>query len=121
MAYSFGTFIPVVVATFALTTAADSQNNPPAQKTAPAASKAAVTAGPPNVMHCCAAHCGTWMLDKGAPVDKPHYGNAAAGSIVIVEHWAPDSVVMNRTDNNPNFRGTAVLTGRALKRRQQHR
>jgi hypothetical protein len=66
--------------------------------------------GPPGEMHICLANCQPWTLDKGAPLDKPHYGNVASGVIVIVERWTRESVLMNRTDYN--VPGTAVLTGK---------
>ena len=65
---------------------------------------------PPATMHVCLANCGVWTLDKGTPFDKPHYGSVAAGSIVIVDRWTRESVVMNRTDYN--VPGKAVLTGK---------
>lgn len=66
---------------------------------------------PPDVMHWCAAHCSTWTLDKGAPFDKPHYGSEASGSVVIVERFTPESVIMQRTDFRP-YPGKALLTGK---------
>lgn len=67
--------------------------------------------GPPSVMHWCSQHCGTWRLDNGPPYDKPHYGSGqASGSIVIVEKFTADSVVMRRIDYRP-YAGTAILTG----------
>jgi hypothetical protein len=71
--------------------------------------KAAVQ-GPPSVMHWCGQHCGTWTLDNGPPFDKPHYGSEALGSIVIVESFTPESVIMHRIDYRP-YPGTADLTG----------
>jgi len=65
---------------------------------------------PPSVMHICLANCGTWTLDKGTPFDKPHYGSVASGSIVVVESWTRQSVLMNRTDYN--VPGAAVLKGK---------
>ena len=62
-------------------------------------------------MHLCLAHCQTWNLDKGAPYDKPHYGNASSGGIVVVERWTPESVVMKRTDFG-QVPGKATLTGK---------
>lgn len=64
----------------------------------------------PNVVHWCAQHCTTWTLDKGAPFDKPHYGNQGVGSIVIVERFTRESVIMQRTDYRP-YPGRAVLKG----------
>jgi hypothetical protein len=61
-------------------------------------------------MHICLANCGTWTLDKGTPFDKPHYGSVASGSIVVVESWTRQSVLMNRTDYN--VPGAAVLKGK---------
>lgn len=64
----------------------------------------------PSTLHWCSQHCSTWTLDKGAPFDKPHYGNQALGSIVIVERFTRESVIMHRTDYRP-YPGTAVLRG----------
>jgi len=66
---------------------------------------------PPSVMHICLAGCQTWTLDKGPPLDKPHYGAVARGSVVIVDRWTRESVIMNRTDYG-QVPGTAVLTGK---------
>jgi hypothetical protein len=44
----------------------------------------------PTVMHFCAAHCTTWNFKNGRSGDGP-YG-------VTIEHWTPDSVVLNRAD-----------------------
>jgi hypothetical protein len=65
---------------------------------------------PPSIMHWCAQHCTTLMLDNGAPFDKPHYGSVAAGSLWTVEKFTPESVIINRTDYRP-YPGTAVMTG----------
>jgi len=67
--------------------------------------------GPPAIMHVCLANCGTWTLDKGPPFDKPHYGSVAGTTLVTVESWTRQSVVMNRTDTG-QVPGTAVLTGK---------
>ena len=68
-------------------------------------------AGPPSVMHVCLANCGTWTLDKGPPFNKPHYGSAASTTLVTVDSWTRESVIMNRTDTG-SVPGTAILTGK---------
>jgi hypothetical protein len=62
-------------------------------------------------MHWCAQHCMTLRLDKGPPLDKPHYGSQALGSIVVVQKFTRESVVMLRTDYG-RFPGRATLTGK---------
>src|ERR1700733_331707 len=64
----------------------------------------------PKVLHWCAQHCTTWTLDSGPPLDQPHYGSRAAGSIVIVQKFGPDGVLMERTDYSP-YPGKAILRG----------
>jgi hypothetical protein len=74
----------------------------------------ALPVSPPRVMHWCSPiHCSTLTLDGGPPFDKPHYGSIASGTgtIITVERWTRDSVILNRSDINPTFRGTAVLRG----------
>jgi hypothetical protein len=68
---------------------------------------------PPEVLHWCAQHCTTWRLDKGPPFDKPHYGIEGQGSIVVVERFSYESVIMERTDLNPP--GKATLRGKVSK------
>ncbi len=64
----------------------------------------------PKVMHWCAQHCTTLVLDKGVPLDKPHYGSESAGSLWIVERFSPESVIIRRTDYRP-YPGKAILKG----------
>lgn len=65
---------------------------------------------PPAVLHWCAQHCSTWTLDQGPPFDKEHYGSQASGSIVVVERFTRELVIMQRTDYRP-YPGRAVLRG----------
>ena len=66
---------------------------------------------PPPVMHWCSLHCSAWVLDYGDPFDKPHYGTRKNGSVVIVERFSPEEVVMQRTDYG-SVPGKATLRGR---------
>ena len=62
------------------------------------------------MLHWCSQHCSTWTLDKGPPFDKPHYGSEALGTIVVVETFTRESVLMYRTDYRP-YPGKATLRG----------
>src|SRR6185369_12585209 len=72
----------------------------------PVAKHPAVPKGLPSIMHWCSKHCTTlvWRTD--------HYTEIAAPgrSIVTVESFTPESIVLNRTDVKPP--GTAVLKGK---------
>jgi hypothetical protein len=66
---------------------------------------------PPTIIHFCAQHCGSLILDSGPPFDKPHYGSEAAGSIWVVDNFTPESVIIRRTDSRPRPY-SAVYTSR---------
>jgi hypothetical protein len=80
---------------------------PPPVPDGPGSDQPAAPHALPAAMHWCAMHCITlvWKTD--------HYTNAAApgNSVLTVESFTPESVLLHRTDFKPHP-ATAVLTGK---------
>ena len=68
---------------------------------------------PPAEFHFCGAFCNTWRLENGRYVNTTTCGNfrAAGASVITIEKFARESVVLHRADYPPNQSYTATYTG----------
>jgi hypothetical protein len=107
--HSLGTFVSVVLATFALTTISHGQNTQAAPKAAPALSKRQA-AGPVTMTECEGTNnCATWTF-----LGEQGNGQWPSGDVanLSVESLDGDNVVIRRADSTGSSAGlTAVYKG----------
>jgi hypothetical protein len=73
----------------------------------------APTLSPPAEFHFCAMFCNTWRLENGRYVNTTSCGNfgAAGASVITIEKFTRESVILDRSDYPPNGPYTARYTG----------